>query len=50
VEQQKEVNVPPMEMFTNSTPNAKYFTRSGTSGRNTCGASIKAAMVIAAVL
>src|SRR4051812_31110465 len=43
-----EVKVPPMETFTNRAPSARYFGRSGTSLRNTCGASISAAMVMAA--
>jgi hypothetical protein len=43
-----EVRVPPMEMFTNSTPSAKYLARSGMPGRNTSGARVSAAMVMAA--
>ncbi len=43
-----EVSVPPIEMLTNSTPNARYLGLSGTSGRNTCGPSSSAASVIAA--
>jgi hypothetical protein len=37
-----------METLTNKTPSARYFTRSGTSGRKICGKSIRAAIVIAA--
>ncbi len=40
--------MPPIEMLTNSTPSARYFTASGTRGRKICGASISAAMVMAA--
>lgn len=43
-----DVKVPPIETLTNSTPSARYLTRSGTSDRKICGASISAAMVIAA--
>ncbi len=42
------VSVPPMDTFTSSTPSAKYLRRSGTAGRKICGASISAAMVMAA--
>ena len=42
------VKVPPIEMLTNSTPSAPYFSRSGMPGRNTSGLSIRAATVIAA--
>lgn len=37
-----------MEMLTNKTPSAKYLGKAGTASRNTWGASISAAMVIAA--
>ena len=37
-----------METLTNRTPSARYLKRSGTGGRKTCGASIRAAMVMAA--
>jgi hypothetical protein len=40
--------VPPIETFTNSTPSAPYLSHSGMPGRNTWGASIRAASVIAA--
>ena len=43
-----EVRVPPIDTFTNSTPSAPYFSASGMPGRNTWGASISAASVIAA--
>ena len=43
-----EVNVPPIETLTNSTPSARYLTRSGTCGRKICEASMRAAMVMAA--
>src|SRR5688572_7917382 len=43
-----DVRVPPIDMLTNSTPSARYFTGSGTCGRKICGASINAAMVMAA--
>ena len=44
----KEVSVPPIETFTNRTPSARYFKRSGTSGRKICGANMSAAIVMAA--
>jgi hypothetical protein len=44
----KEVNVPPIETLTKSTPSARYLTRSGTSDLKIFGASMSAAMVIAA--
>jgi len=40
--------VPPIEKFTNSTPSAPYLSHSGISSRNTSGASISAASVMAA--
>ena len=40
--------MPPMDTLTNSTPSAMYFTGSGTAGRKICGASMSAAMVMAA--
>ena len=43
-----EVSVPPMDTLTNSTPSARYLSRSGTAGRKICGASMRAAIVIAA--
>ena len=42
------VSVPPMETLTNRTPRARYLTASGTCGLKICGASIRAAIVIAA--
>jgi hypothetical protein len=43
-----EVSVPPMDTLTNSTPSARYLSRSGTPVRKICGASMSAAMVMAA--
>jgi hypothetical protein len=43
-----EVRVPPIDTFTNSTPSAPYLSHSGMPGRNTWGASISAASVMAA--
>ena len=43
-----EVSVPPMDTLTNSTPSARYLSRSGTPARKICGASMRAAMVMAA--
>ena len=44
-----EVSVPPIETLTNSTPSAKYFgALAARPCRKTCGASISAAIVIAA--
>ena len=43
-----DVSVPPIDTLTKSTPNARYFAGSGTRGAKTLGASINAAMVIAA--
>ena len=43
-----EVSVPPIETLTNSTPSARYLRPSGTWRRKICGASISAAMVMAA--
>src|SRR5687768_13581319 len=43
-----EVKVPPIEIFTNSTPRAPYLSHSGMFFVKTCGASMSAASVIAA--
>src|SRR3954447_454305 len=43
-----DVSVPPIDTLTKRTPSARYFTGSGTCGVNTRGASMRAAMVIAA--
>ena len=44
----KDVSVPPIETLTNRTPSAQVLQPLGHVGRNTSGASISAAMVIAA--
>ena len=43
-----DVKVPPIDTLTNSTPSARYFSGDGMRGVNTSGASMMAAIVMAA--